>query len=88
MGGDFFDVEIAATKLHKKMKTILKANELQVYELLYIENLEEDEVAKKMGYKTSEKNRQLGDYKQIKNIKKSILTKVKKEIEKSGADIF
>ena len=87
MGGDFFDVEIAATKLHKKMKTILKANELQVYELLYIENLEEDEVAKKMGYKTSEKNRQPG-YKQIKNIKKSILTKVKKEIEKSGADIF
>ena len=69
------------------MKTILKANELQVYELLYIENLEEDEVAKKMGYKTSEKNRQPG-YKQIKNIKKSILTKVKKEIEKSGADIF
>ena len=87
MGGDFFDVEVAADKLHKKMKTILKANELQVYELLYIENLEEEEVAKKMGYKTTEKNRQPG-YKQIKNIKKSILIKVKKEIERSGADIF
>ena len=87
MGGDFFDVELAAKKLHKKMKTILKANELQVYELLYIENLEEEDVAKKMGNKTTEKNRQPG-YKQIKNIKKSILIKVKKEIEKNGADIF
>ena len=86
-GWRFFDVEIAATKLHKKMKTILKANELQVYELLYIENLEEDEVAKKMGYKTSEKNRQ-PSYKQIKNIKKSILTKVKKEIEKKWRRYF
>ena len=51
------------------------------------DNLEEEEVAKKMGYKTTEKNRQPG-YKQIKNIKKSILIKVKKEIDKSGADIF
>ena len=69
------------------MRTILKANELQVYELLYIHNLEEEEVAIRMGYKTTEKNRQPG-YKQIKNIKKSIITKVKKEINKNGADIF
>ena len=87
MGGDFFDVEVAAKKLHEKMKTVLKANELQVYELLYIQNLEEDDVAKIMGYKTTEKNRQPG-YKQIKNIKKSILIKVKKEIDRNGADIF
>ena len=87
MGGDFFDVEMAAKKLHEKMRTILKANELQVYELLYIHNLEEEEVAIRMGYKTTEKNRQPG-YKQIKNIKKSIITKVKKEINKNGADIF
>jgi hypothetical protein len=87
MPSDFFDVERAAVKLHEKMKEVLKANELQVYELLYVENLEEEDVAKRMGYKTTEKNRQPG-YKQIKNIKKSILVKVKKELDKNGIDIF
>jgi len=84
---DFFDIDSAAKKLHEKMKTCLKANELQVYELLYVQNLEEDEVAKRMGYRTSEKNRQPG-YKQIKNVKKSILLKVKKLIDKDEIDIF
>ena len=87
MPSDFFDVERAAVKLHEKMKEVLKANELQVYDLLYVENLEEEDVAKRMGYKTTEKNRQPG-YKQIKNIKKSILVKVKKELDKNGIDIF
>ena len=40
-----------------------------------------------MGYKTSEKNRSPG-YKQIKNIKKSIIKKVKKLLEKGDVDIF
>ena len=59
------------------MKKILKPVEWRVYELLYIQNKTESELAKHMGYKTSEKKRQPG-YKQIKNIKKSIMTKVKK----------
>ena len=61
--------------------------ELTVYRYLYIENLEEEDVAKKMGYKTNEKNRSPG-YKQIKNIKKSIIKKVKKLLEKDDVDIF
>jgi len=40
-----------------------------------------------MGYKTSEKNR-LPGYKQIKNIKKSILKKAKELISKGDVDIF
>ena len=87
ISSDFFDIDSAAKKLHEKMKTCLKANELQVYELLYVQNLEEDEVAKRMGYRTSEKNRQPG-YKQIKNVKKSILLKVKKLIDRDEIDIF
>lgn len=87
MTSDFFDIDHAAKKLHKKMKTLLKANELQVYELLYVQNLEEEEVAKKMGYRTTEKNRQPG-YKQIKNIKKAILVKVKKLLDKDEIDIY
>tara|TARA_Y100001963_G_scaffold135838_1_gene197789 strand:- start:1988 stop:2674 length:687 start_codon:yes stop_codon:yes gene_type:complete len=84
---DFFDIDLASKKLHEKMKGILKANELQVYELLYIENLDEEEVATRMGYRTTERNRQPG-YKQIKNIKKSIIIKVKKLLSKDEIDIF
>lgn len=69
------------------MKKILKPNEWMVYNYLYIENLDEEEVAKKMGYKTSEKNRQPG-YKQIKNIKKNIVIKVKNLLNNDEIDIF
>ena len=41
---------------------------------------EEKDVANSMGYVTSEKNRSPG-YKQIKNIKKSIIKKVKSVLE-------
>ena len=52
------------------MQEILKPIEWKVYGFLYIENLTEEQAAKKMGYKTSEKNRSPG-YKQIKNIQKN-----------------
>lgn len=76
---DNFDIELEAESLHKNMKKILKPVEWRVYELLYIQNKSESEVAKQMGYKTSERNRQPG-YKQIKNIKKAIMNKVRKFI--------
>ena len=47
----------------------------------------EEEVAKKMGYKTSEKGRSPG-YKQIKNIKKAIIIKIKKKLEDDELDLF
>ena len=53
----------------------------------YIDHLSEEQAAKKMGYKTTEKNRSPG-YKQIKNLKKSIITKVKKIIANDEVDIF
>lgn len=84
---DNCDIEAAAEKLHKRMKKELKPNEWLVYRYLYIDFLEEEEVAKKMGYKTSEKNRQPG-YKQIKNIKKSIIIKVKNLLSQDKIDIF
>ena len=84
---DHCDIEVAAKKLHVKMKKILTPNEWMVYNYLYIENLDEEEVAKKMGYKTSEKNRQPG-YKQIKNIKKNIVIKVKNLLNNDEIDIF
>ena len=82
-----FDMNATTDKLHKHMKSKLKANEWIAYKYLYIEYKSEDETARLMGYKTSEKNRSPG-YKQIKNLKKSIITKVKKCLEDQEIDII
>ena len=84
---DFTDIEAIADKLHKRMKATLKQNEWSIYKFLYIEHKTELETAKLMGYKTSEKNRSPG-YKQIKNVKKRIIEKVKKCLENNEIDIF
>lgn len=84
---DYRDIEHMAIKVHEKMKEVLKPNEWTIYKHLYIEYKSELETAKLMGYKTSEKNRSPG-YKQIKNIKKRIIQKVKKCLENDEIDIF
>ena len=71
-----FDFDTVLKRLNSKLKVVLKPNEWVVYENLYLNNKSEQEVAKILGYKTSEKNRSPG-YKQIKNIKKSIIDKAK-----------
>lgn len=76
---DFIDIEKTAHNLHKQMESILKPLEWRLYKLLYIEHRSEEEAAKMMGYRTSEAGRSPG-YKQIKNIKKVIILKVKKVI--------
>jgi len=74
-------------KVHVHMKKILKPLEWKIYKFLYIDNLNEEEVADKMGYMTSEKNRSPG-YKWINNIKKSIMKKVKKAMKDGEIDIY
>ena len=74
-----FDFNTVLKRLNLKLKKVLKSNEWTVYENLYLKNKTEQEVAKILGYKTSEKNRSPG-YKQIKNIKKSIIEKAKEII--------
>jgi DNA-directed RNA polymerase specialized sigma24 family protein len=81
------DIEKAGKKLHKRMKEVLKPHEWKIYQYLYIDFMEELDVAKKMGYKTSEKNRSPG-YKQIKNVKKKIMIKVKEVLSKEDIDLF
>ena len=77
-----FDFDAVLKRLNTKLKDKLKTNEWIVYENLYLKNKNEQEVAKILGYKTSEKNRSPG-YKQIKNIKKSIIEKAKEIISES-----
>jgi DNA-directed RNA polymerase specialized sigma24 family protein len=63
------DIDRAAGKLAKEMEKVLPSKQFKVYKMLYIEHMDEVEVAKIMGYKTNEKGRKAG-YKQLKNLKK------------------
>lgn len=83
---DNLNLEISAQNIHIKMENILKPIEWKIYKHLYIEGKTEEQVAKLMGYRTSEKNRIAG-YKQIKNVKKSIILKVKKHLYNGDIDI-
>jgi len=74
-------------EMHAKMKKILKPIEYKVYKGLFIDNESEEILAKRLGYISNEKNRIPG-YKQIKNIKKSIIIKAKKCIFNEEVDIY
>jgi len=84
---DTVDLEKTAENIHFKMQKILKPIEWKIYTYLYIEHKNEEQVAKLMGYRTTEKNRAAG-YKQIKNLKKSIMIKVKKHLYNGDIDII
>lgn len=84
---DDLNIEKCIQLVHTKMHSTLKPIEWKVYKYLYIENQNEEDLAKLMGYKTNEKNRSPG-YKQIKNIKKAIIFKVKKLISGGEIDLY
>lgn len=73
--------------VHRKMKEILKPIEYMIYESLFIKNESEEVLAKKLGYISNEKNRTPG-YKQIKNIRKIIISKARKCLSGEELDIF
>lgn len=74
---DFYDTEANAKKLNKKLQERLKPAEWRIYKLLYVENKEDAEVAKIMGFKTNEAGRSPG-YKRLKQIRASITIMAKK----------
>ena len=84
---DFMDFDQKIEQLNKKMKEILKPNELMVYESLFILKETELTVAKKLGFKTTEAKRSPG-YKQIQNIKKQIIKKAKSLIDKGDIEFL
>ena len=81
----FMDWGKAQENLNEELKKVLNEKQYKIYKMLFIENKTEEEVAKIMGYKTSEKGRTAG-YRQIKNLKK-IYKKKAEEILKNK-DIF
>lgn len=63
-------LNFAEKKLHSLMRDNLSSKHFFVYKMLFIDFIDEEEVAQILGYKTNEKGRKAG-YKQIKNLKNS-----------------
>jgi RNA polymerase sigma factor (sigma-70 family) len=80
-----FEIELAEKRLHEEMKKKLSEKHYAIYQMLFVESLTDEEVAEKLGYKTSEKNRKAG-YKQIKNLKKQFKEKAERILKTK--DIF
>lgn len=83
---DISDIEKTANIIHEKMKSCLKPNDWLIYQLLFIEQLSDEEVALKLGYKLEEDRAAIRN-KQIKNIRKKLIAKVKKIIANDEVDI-
>jgi hypothetical protein len=66
---DVFNVDHAIGKLHHEMKKCLPDKQYDIYHMLFILHMEEEDVAKTLGYKSNERGRKAG-YKQIKNLRK------------------
>tara|TARA_A100001515_G_scaffold43218_1_gene34071 strand:+ start:43 stop:744 length:702 start_codon:yes stop_codon:yes gene_type:complete len=81
-----YNIEDLVKKFHSAIIKELRPVEKKAYILLYVENKDEEEAAKLMGYKTSEKDRKPG-YKQIKNIQKKIIEKARKIIDSGSFDL-
>lgn len=77
------DIQTASEKLIKELKRNLNDRQFKAFTLLFIENLPDEEVADKMGFKSTESGRKAG-YKQIKNLKKLLKEKAARILEKKG----
>ena len=77
-----FDIEGAQENLHVAMKKALNPRQYKIYKMLFVDFLEEEEIAAKMGYRTTERGRKAG-YKQLKNLKKQFKEKAIKILRNS-----
>lgn len=82
-----FDIERAQEKLHVAMEKELNERQYKIYEMLFVQNMEEEDVALAIGYKTTEKGRKAG-YKQIKNLKKQFKEKAIKLLRDSDILLY
>lgn len=80
-----FEMEEAQKRLHEEMRKILSEKNFQIYTMLFVKNMTDEQVAAKLGYKTTETGRKAG-YKQIKNLKKQFKAKAEKILKTK--DIF
>ena len=67
---DFVDYKEASKKLHSLVMEQLNEKHKKIYFLLYVENVDENEVAERFGFKADAAKRKKPRYKQIANLKK------------------
>ena len=75
---DGVDLLSGYEELNETLLARLNKNQLIVYKSIYVDNLSDEDTARKLGYKTTEKNR-LPGYKNISDLKKQIVS-IAKEI--------
>jgi hypothetical protein len=63
------DIDNSIDRINVLMEKKLPKKKYIIYKLLFIDNVDEDAVAERVGYKSNEKNRKAG-YKQLQNLKK------------------
>tara|TARA_R100001443_G_scaffold16530_3_gene26584 strand:+ start:1693 stop:2370 length:678 start_codon:yes stop_codon:yes gene_type:complete len=79
---DFVDYKNASEKLHGLVMAQLNEKHKKIYYLLYIDNIDENDVAKKFGFKADSAKRKKPRYKQMANLKKkfyNIAVKIMKD---------
>lgn len=81
---NYIDYEEKIKIINKQMVNKLNSNQFFIYKMLFIDELSEEHVAKKMGYKANEDNRKNKRYKQIENHKKIFISKTKEIIYEEG----
>ena len=81
--GDFTNISEAKTIIDEKIKKKLRPIEYKLYELLYIENLNEREAGARLEYKQTNTKRGPG-YQQIAKMKAKILEAAKKIIDEES----
>jgi DNA-directed RNA polymerase specialized sigma24 family protein len=64
-----YDIGLASKKLINEMKKGLNSRQYKAFDLLFIQNMTDEQAALEMGFKSTEQGRKAG-YKQIKNLKK------------------
>lgn len=75
----FLNLDSATKKLTEEIKPHLSKRHFRAFVMMFIENRTEEEIAKYLGFKTTEKKRSAG-YKQIKNLKKIFQEKAREII--------
>ncbi len=75
----FLDISALSDKFHIAMKLVLNEKQYAVYDLIYIQNIPEDQISKIMGWKSSEK-RSAG-YARLNQLKKIFYEKAKEVVK-------
>jgi hypothetical protein len=80
ISSDFIDIESSKIIIDQDMKIKLKPSDYRVYKMLYIENLEPEEVGRILNYKKG-KNSDIPGYQRINALKKLFIETTKKIIQ-------